>query len=131
MVTLKRKAVEDTGWPLANQSDMLKALTKLIAQGFTGAVSYEDDAWSLRLSANGRNTVTAQIGQWLVLDGNDLRAVKQPELLVVYDVDEKDKLPEPAPEPEPEPEIPTHEINDPGERDNAVAVARPAGVTRG
>ncbi|GAA2436206.1 hypothetical protein [Mycolicibacterium llatzerense] len=71
---ITRKTVGGTGWPLRDQADMLAALAELSAQGWTGAISFEAGAWQLRLSGDGRNTVNATLGQWLVEDG-DLKAL--------------------------------------------------------
>lgn len=66
---ITRKTVGGTGWPLRDQSDMLTALAELSDQGWTGGISFEAGEWKLRLSADGKNTVNATLGEWLVDDG--------------------------------------------------------------
>lgn len=69
-----RKTVVGSGWPLRDASDLMSALTDLTNQGWAGGIQFEGGQWRLRLSADGKNTVNAVLGQWLVLDG-ELRAV--------------------------------------------------------
>lgn len=71
---ITRKTVGGTGWPLRDQADMLSALAELSAQGWTGGIQFEGGEWKLRLSADGRNSVNAVLGEWLVLDG-ELKAL--------------------------------------------------------
>ena len=74
MMEVTRKTVVGTGWPLRDASDLMSALTDLTDQGWTGGIQFEGGQWRLRLSADGKNTVNAVLGQWLILDG-ELRAV--------------------------------------------------------
>src|SRR6476660_1804335 len=63
-----------TGWPLRDTTDLMTALTELKAQGWAGGIETAGDAWKLVLRRDGRNTVNAELGQWLILDG-DLKAL--------------------------------------------------------
>lgn len=63
-----------TGWPLRDTSDLMAALTELKDQGWSGGIETAGDTWKLVLRRDGTNTVNAELGQWLVLDG-DLRAM--------------------------------------------------------
>jgi len=58
-----------TGWPLRDQVDMLAALAELSAQGWSGGIEFDAGQWKLRLSMDGKNSVNASLGQWLVQDG--------------------------------------------------------------
>lgn len=108
MIPVTRKAVEDLpSWPLVEPADLFTALTELKDLGWDGAI--DSGVWSLRLSCSGKQTVNAELGQWLVLDG-ELRTVapnafpdsyESPEEIVFP---EPDVVEEPDPEPEPEPQ---------------------------
>lgn len=63
-----------TGWPLRDTADLMAALTELKAQGWAGGIETVGDTWKLVLRRDGKNTVNAELGQWLVLDG-DLKAL--------------------------------------------------------
>jgi hypothetical protein len=52
----------------------MTALTELKDQGWSGGIETAGDTWKLVLRRDGKNTVNAELGQWLVLDG-DLRAM--------------------------------------------------------
>lgn len=63
-----------TGWPLRDITDLMSALTELKAQGWSGGIETAGDTWKLVLRRDGKNTVNAELGEWLVLDG-DLKAL--------------------------------------------------------
>jgi len=71
-LTLTRES-SGTGWPLRDATDLMTALTELKAQGWSGGIETAGDTWKLVLRRDGKNTVNAELGQWLVLDG-DLKA---------------------------------------------------------
>lgn len=71
---ITRKTVAGTGWPLRDQADMLTALAELSDQGWAGTIDLAGGAWKLVLRKDGKNTVNAELDQWLVLDG-DLKAL--------------------------------------------------------
>lgn len=92
-----------TGWPLRDAADMMAALTDLKLQGWTGSIETAGDSWKLVLRCDGKNTVNAELGQWLVLDG-DLKALALSDFEAMgYSSDPvitfpPDVLPEPQPE---------------------------------
>ena len=63
-----------TGWPLRDTPDLMSALTELTAQGWSGGIEFAGGNWKLILRMDGKNTVNAELGQWLVLDG-ELKAL--------------------------------------------------------
>lgn len=73
-MTITRKQLTGNGWPLRAVDDMMTALTELSGQGWTGAVTFDNGQWQLRLSCDGKNTVNAVLGEWLVQD-IDLRTM--------------------------------------------------------
>lgn len=103
MILVTRKAVEDLpSWPLVEPQDLFTALTELKRDhGWEG--SLDTASWKVCFSKSGKNSVNAELGQWLVLDG-DLRVVRPPEFTVAYESPEDVVFPEPEPEPEPAPE---------------------------
>jgi hypothetical protein len=101
-MTITRKTVTASGWPLRDHTDMFTALTELSSQGWEGAVSFEHGVWALRLSASGRQTINATTGQWLLLDG-ELKAVAAETFGESYESDEPVTFPKPAPDPVIEP----------------------------
>jgi hypothetical protein len=99
-----RLAVEDiASWPLRGPSDLFEALTELEADGWEGAVTREGGTWSLRLSASGKQTVNATVGQWIVDDGG-LKVLSPQEFIARYapavevDFPTVDEVEEPEPE---------------------------------
>lgn len=104
MMSVTRRAVEGLrGWPLRGPEDMFTALAELEPEGWEGAVARERDAWRLRLSFSGKQTVNAVVGQWLVHDG-ELRIVPLEQFAEAYLSDPVEFPPAPEPEPEPEPQ---------------------------
>jgi hypothetical protein len=71
---ITRKTVGGTGWPLRDQADMLTAVAELSDQGWSGTIDFSGGTWKLLLRRDGKNTVNAELGEWLVLDG-DLKAL--------------------------------------------------------
>lgn len=97
-MVITRKTVAGTGWPLRNPADMFTAFAELAAQGWTGGVTCESIGWKLRLSADGKQTVNAVVGQWLVLDG-DLKAVSAAAFDEAYSADDVVEFPTAEEEP--------------------------------
>lgn len=64
----------------------MSALTELSSQGWAGGIQFEGGEWKLRLSADGKNTVNAKLGEWLILDG-DLRAISCDDFDELYTSD--------------------------------------------
>lgn len=92
-MTITRKTVAGTGWPLRNATDMFTALAELTAQGWTGAVELTiGGTWKLRLSGDSKPTVNATIGQWLIQDG-ELRAITGDVFAETYTSDEDVEFP--------------------------------------
>lgn len=101
-MTITRKTIAGKGWPLRNPEDMFAALGELTGQGWTGAVTCEADGWKLRLSADGKQTVNATTGQWLVQDVG-LKAVSVAEFGEDYDSEQAVEFPGGQTPAEPEP----------------------------
>lgn len=100
-MTITRKTIAGKGWPLRTPEDMFAALGELTGQGWTGAVTIEASGWKLRLSADGKQTVNATTGEWLVQDGG-LKAMSAAEFADDYDSEHAVEFPGGATEPEPE-----------------------------
>lgn len=107
-MTITRKTIAGKGWPLRTPEDMFAALGELTGQGWTGAVTIEAGGWKLRLSADGKQTVNATAGQWLVQDGA-LKAMSVAEFAEDYDSELTVEFPGSTTQPEPEPEVPEPE----------------------
>lgn len=103
-MTITRKTVAGKGWPLRTPEDMFAALGELTGQGWTGAVTIEASGWKLRLSADGKQTVNATTGEWLVQDGG-LKSMSATAFTHDYDSEQPIEFPGGAPDPEPEPEM--------------------------
>ena len=70
-VLLTRKPIPLTTWHLAEPSDMIAALTTLIAQGWRGGVTCDETGTTWRLEVNIDNPtrqISASLGDWLVDD---------------------------------------------------------------
>jgi hypothetical protein len=84
-IMLERKPTQHQGWHLLDAAAMLTAFEELKPSGWRGGLSADEGgAWRLELNANDHVTITAQIGQWLVLDGQ-LRVLGADECAELYD----------------------------------------------
>jgi hypothetical protein len=69
VISVVRKPLPLSAWPLVNQAAMLEALTYLTEQGWRGALTQSAGGWTLELNADDpTRQVVAQIGDWLILD---------------------------------------------------------------
>jgi len=70
-VSVTRKATPLSAWHLTDATAMTGALTDLSALGYQGTVGLAPDAsaWRIDLTFTDSTTVSAQTGDWLVLDG--------------------------------------------------------------
>lgn len=85
-VVVHRKPVDLTAWHLADQAEMVAALTALQAEGWRGGITFAADGWRLELNSNNADCppVFAGIGDWLVLDMG-LRLVSSDDVAANYD----------------------------------------------
>jgi len=108
MIPVTRKAVEDLpSWPLIEPQDIFDALTELKRDhGWEGTL--DTTSWKICLSQSGKNSVNANLGQCLILDG-ELRVLDPAAAVDIYDFSEPVDFPtadqvEVAEEVEPEPQ---------------------------
>ena len=70
-VVLFRKPAPLPAWHLADQNDMVAALTALKDDGWRGTVAYDDstNGWRLELlTDHPTRQIIAAVGDWLVID---------------------------------------------------------------
>ena len=83
---LTRKPTPIVAWHLTDQTEMLDALGALASDGWRGALTPVGDGWRLELNTDTPNRqVTAEIGDWLVIDGG-LRKLSDTEITTGYEV---------------------------------------------